>query len=356
MGTPLIDQAGVREIKVPSRAAASDAEELTAAKREIDALKKQLKDAEKRADQKDIDLEKAYEEYTNLQKQAETNAKQRICMFYGAMPGVGTSTIALNVATYLALKKYKVIYLEFNPVLPTLSYWYDLSEVTQSLDKAIVGIETRSYQDVNKNIVTKQTIMDIESDMGDKHAKYPELLHYMFFSDAFVKQGTPLSIAPTTLKDLLLLLLYKSGYDYVIVDMYSHCDYHLIEAVSNFSTTNVFLMTQDVVTIGSSLRKFAALEATGLDFEMLKETESNKKNSIETVQNFKNFYVINKFRPDAIFNPKRINEWLEAEEKTFYVPENTGEIYNALYKALPVILTSKNRDFAMQIKLIAESI
>ena len=77
---------------------------------------------------------------------------------------------------------------------------------------------------------------------------------------------------------------------------------------------------------------------------------------MEKVQNFKNFYVINKFEDDCIFGKKRITEWLETSDNVFFVPENTSEIYNAIYKALPVILTSKNKNYVMQIKRIAEAI
>lgn len=356
MSTPLIPDSD--KIKIPSRAGADDAEELVKARKEIDVLQKKLNEAEKTAAKKSDEAEKAWSEYLNLEQQISSNSKQRVCMFYGAMPGVGTSTLALNVATYLALKRYKVVYIEFNNICPTLSYWYDLGEITQGLEKALMGIETRSYKDVNRNIVTKQNILELNSDLVDRHAKYPDLLHYMFFSNKHMKQqaGEAIKIAPNTFKDLLLLLLYKEGYDYIIVDVYSHSDYHILETVSTFSTTNVFVMNQDIVSIGTSLNKFAALEATGLDFEMLKESEANKKNSLEPVQNFKNFYIINKFKDDAIFSKKKIVDWIQADKKIFYVPENSTEILNATYKALPVILTSKNRDFAMQIKRIAESI
>ena len=357
MPTPLATNVNVKEVKVPSRAAIEDAEKLAEAQKEITELKRKLRDSERKAEKTNDELAKTLNEYLNLEKQVSSNSKQRVVMFYGAMAGVGNSTIALNVATYLAKQRYKVIYVELNNVTPTLSYWYDLSEITVGIEKALMGIEARAYQEVNKNIVTKQMILDLNSDMKETaHEKYPDLLHYMFFSDSYVKQGDPAKIAPTTLKDLLMLLLYKEGYDYIILDVYPHHDYHIVETAAMFSTTNVFTMTQDVVTVGASLRKFASLEASGLDFEMLKESEHNKKNSIEPVQNFKNFYVINKFENNATFNKKKISEWLEADKKIFYVPNNATEIYNNIYKALPAIQDSKNKEFKNQIARIAESI
>lgn len=354
MQTSLIS--GIKEVKVPSRAAADEAEELMRARKKIEELERQKREAERAAASKNDDLQKIYTEYANLQKHASTNAKQRVVMFYGARTGVGCSTIALNVATYLAMKQHKVVYVEYNAVNPTLSYWYSLNEMTEGIEHALMGIEARAYNEVNKNIITKNKILELNTDVRDRQEKYPDMLSYMFFSDDYVKRGDLIKVAPNTLKDLLLLLLYKEGFDYVILDMYSQCDYHELETAALFSTTNVFVSTQDIVTVGDNLRKFAALEATGIDFEMLKESAANKKNSLEPVQNFKNFYVVNRFRKECIFSKPRINEWLSADDKTFYIPENGQEVYNAIYKAIPVILISKNRDYVLQIKKLAEAI
>lgn len=341
---------------------------------ELENVKKQLKEQEKKNKQlekqlrsqeisskkalleKDKQLRNAQDEFSVLEQQFDSNSKQRVVMFYSVMPGVGTSTVALNTATFLALKKYKVAYIEFNEYLPTLSYWYDLADLNDGLENCFLGIESRTYQDIPKNIITKQKILSLNSDLKDKHEKYPELLNYLVFSESYIKRGELNKISPNTLKDLMLTLLYKEGYDYVILDMYSHTDHSLIEMSSIFSSTNVFVMTQDVVTIGNSLRKFAALESSGLDFEMLDISIQNKRKSMEPTENYKNFYVINKFNENSLFTRKKIAAWLNTDKKIITIPENSTEILNATYKGLPTILISKNQEFVFQIKKLSEII
>lgn len=319
-------------------------------------LKQQVVSSQKALSEKDKLLKSVHDEFAMLEQQFDSNSKQRVVMFYSVMPGVGTSTIALNTATYLALKKYKVAYIEFNEYLPTLAYWYDLSELEEGLENCFLGIESRTYQDIPKNIITKEKILNLKSDLREKHEKYPELLNYLVFSESYINRGEINKVSPNTLKDLMLTLLYKEGYDYVILDMYSHTDHSLLEMASIFSSSNVFVMTQDVVTIGNSLRKFASLEASGLDFEMLNISVANKRKSMEPTENYKNFYVINKFNDSSLFTRKKISAWLNTDKKIITIPENSTEILNSTYKGLPTILISKNKEFVFQIKKLSEII
>ena len=330
---------------------------------EVAELKKKLELAEKKAQKAEAERIKALnqnkqmsdeydkleQELRDLDKSRNVTSKQKVITFYGTVPGVGCTTCALNTAVYLAMKGQKVVYIEFNDVLPTLSYWFDLDSITNGLEKAFFGIETRNYQDIDKCIVTKEDILALNSDMSDKHAKYPENLHYMFFSAGYIKSGEIIQTNPNTLKDLLLFLLYKEGYDYIILDVYSHSDFHILETASIFSSANVFVMTQDVVTIGASLKMFAALKSNGVEFEFLKDATVKGLASV----NYKNIYLINKYNNNILLNKPKIKNWLEAEKVTT-IPDNAADIINGSFKALPAILVSKNRDYMVSIQKLTE--
>jgi len=344
---------------------------------EMEKIKQQLKQSEERTKQSQLEKErlereklkierenqkvfkinqKIAEDYDRVQRELveldnsrNVNSKQKVVVFYGAMPGVGNTTAALNTAVYLAMKKHKVMYIEFNDLLPTLSYWFDLGDIQNGLEKAFLGMETRNYQDINKCIVTKEDILNLKSEMNDKHMKLPDTLSYMFFSEAHIKSGENGKTNPNTLKDLLLFLLYKEGYDYVILDIYSHSDFHILETSTIFSSINVFTMTQDVVTIGASLRMFAALKSNGLEFEFLRDSTSKSISSV----NYKNIYLINKYNDNIVLNKRKIKNWLEAD-KLVYMPENSEDIINGLFKALPAVLVTKNKDYLISIKNLTD--
>lgn len=330
---------------------------------EIAELKKKLEKAEKKAQQAEAEkikvlnqnrqmsdeYDRLEQEMRDLDKSRNVTSKQKVITFYGTVPGVGCTTCALNTAVYLSMKGQKVIYIEFNDVLPTLSYWFDLDSITNGLERAFFGIETRNYQDINDCIVTKEDILALKSDMADRHAKYPENLHYMFFSTGYIKAGEIVQTNPNTLKDLLLFLLYKEGYDYIVLDIYSHSDFHILETASIFSSINVFVMTQDVVTIGASLKMFAALKSNGVEFEFLKDPTIKGLNSV----NYKNIYLINKYNSNIRLTKPKIKNWLEAE-KVVTVPDNAVDIVNCSFEALPAMLKSKNREFLVSIQRLTE--
>ena len=330
---------------------------------EVIQLRKQLEKAEKRAQQLEMERNKAVsknqqmaDEYDRLEqelrdmdKSRNVTSKQKVITFYGNVPGVGCTTCALNSAVYLALKGHKVIYIEFNDILPTLSYWFDLGSISNGLEKAFFGIETRNYQDIDDCIVKKEDILALKSDMNDRHMKYPENLHYLFFSEPYIKSGEIVQTNPNTLKDLLLFLLYKVGYDYIILDVYAHSDFHILETATIFSSMNVFVMTQDVYTIGSSLKIFAALKSNGVEFEFLKDSTVKGLNSV----NYKNIYLINKYNNNIVLNKPKIKSWLEAD-KIATVPDNSVDMVNSNYRAMPAILTSKNKDFLVSIQRLTE--
>lgn len=357
----LINPIGPKSKSNDVMSAGSDMNSASAA--EISELKKKLEIAERKAQKAEAEktkilnknremsdeYDKLEQELRDLDKSRNVSSKQKVITFYGTVPGVGCTTCALNTAVYLALKGQKVIYIEFNDVLPTLSYWFDLDSISNGLEKAFFGIETRNYQDIDKCIVTKEDILALKSDMSDKHAKYPENLHYMFFSSPYIKSGEIVQTNPNTLKDLLLFLLYKAGYDYIVLDVYSHSDFHILETASIFSSVNVFVMTQDVVTIGASLKMFAALKSNGVEFEFLRDPTVK---SMSTV-NYKNIYLINKYNNNILLNKKKIRDWLEAE-KVATIPDNSVDIINGSFKALPAILVSKNREYMLSIQKLTD--
>lgn len=346
-----------------SSASAASTDNNAATSAEVAELKKKLEKAEKKAQQAEAErikvlnqnrqmsdeYDRLEQEMRDLDKSRNVTSKQKVITFYGTVPGVGCTTCALNTAVYLAMKGQKVIYIEFNDVLPTLSYWFDLDSITNGLERAFFGIETRNYQDINACIVTKEDILALKSDMADRHAKYPENLHYMFFSTGYIKAGEIVQTNPNTLKDLLLFLLYKEGYDYIILDIYSHSDFHILETASIFSSANVFVMTQDVVTIGASLKMFAALKSNGVEFEFLKDPTVKGLNSV----NYKNIYLINKYNNNIRLTKPKIKNWLEAD-KVVTVPENMVDIVNCSFEALPAMLKSKNREFLVSIQRLTE--
>lgn len=318
------------------------------------AQKEKLNKEKEFFSQQNKDLSKKYEkikkEWEELDRNRRVISKQRVIVFWGAMPGVGTSTCALNAATYLALKGNKVVYIEYNLVSPRLSYYYDLSEAKNCLESAVLAIETRNIKDMSKSIYSKEKILGLNSELRTSHQKLPEKLDYLFFSDAYIEEKAYATISASTVKDLILHLMYKDGYDYVILDLASSTNFAIVQNSCIFSSTNVFCMTQDIATIGYNLKSFKGLNTSGVSFEFITGID---KSSTDT-QSYKNIYLVNKYSEKNNMTKRKISDWLMSRN-VYIVPENTHEIQNYALKGYPATLVSKNKDYLMSVKGLCDN-
>ena len=95
--------------------------------------------------------------------------KDKIITFYGSKNGIGTTIASFSVAMELALRKNKVLYIEYNDENPMIASWlgvYDATNYEDGIDRAILGYETSSLKDANNaititNIISKILVIDI---------------------------------------------------------------------------------------------------------------------------------------------------------------------------------------------------
>ncbi len=277
--------------------------------------------------------------------------KDKIVTFYSAKNGIGTTLTAYCVAMELALRKNKVLYIEYNDTNPMIAYWLSVYESTNyedGIDKAILGYETNSLQDVNNSITTIQNLIN-GSDGGfeDVFRKYPKTLDMLFFSEEYILRRDKNPISSNSFAQLLLYYMQQLNYNYIIVDIKSNTSLSVVEKALTFSNKNFLVISQDISSIGYCKQFLDTLVRRGLDFT----TKSNGNKSI----NEKNSYIINKYSKRLSLNEKSIRNWYETN-KTFTVPENSEEINEFSFKGEPLMRVCRNREFIDSIAAIASNI
>ncbi len=278
--------------------------------------------------------------------------KDKIVTFYSAKNGIGTTLTAYCVAMELALRKNKVLYIEYNDTNPMIAYWlgvYESTNYEDGIDKAILGYETNSLQDVNNSITTLANLVNgcNSEELLSAFKKYPKTLDMLFFSEDYILRRDKTPISSNSFAQLLLYYMQQLNYNYIIVDMKSNTSLSIIEKALTFSNKNYLLVSQDVSSIGYCKQFLDSLTRRGLDFTI--KTNGNK--SI----NEKNSYIINKYSKRLSLNEKSIREWYETN-RTFTIPENTEEINELSFKCQPIMRVCKNREFVDSIALIASNI
>lgn len=277
--------------------------------------------------------------------------KDKIVTFYGSKSGIGTTLISFCVAMELALRKNKVLYIEYNDTNPMIASWlgvYEAVNYEDGIDRAILGYETNSLKDANNAITTKENLVKgNNSGFESSLKKYPATLDMLFFSGAYLLRRDKEPISSTSFTQLLLYYMQQLNYNYIIVDIKSDSNIGIVEKGLTFSNKNYIIISQELSSIVYNQQFFEDLNRKGLDF--ISKNNGNKS------ANDKNNYIINRYSKRISLKENKIREWLETKN-TFTVPENTEEINELSFQCLPIILASKNRDFKDSISYIASDI
>lgn len=276
--------------------------------------------------------------------------KDKIVTFWGAKNGVGTTTVAFNVAMDLALRKNKVLYIEFNENNPMIGYWlyiFDNLGTENGIDKAILGLETGNVRDINNSIITRLELIENNPDNADSLKKFPPTLDYMFFSAEYIETKNKPILSNNSFSQMLLYMMQQLNYNYLIVDMNTQSDFSLIETALTFSNRNYIVISQEFSTIGYYQSFFTKLERKGISFV---NEVSGQKNGID-----KNSFVLNRYDTNIKFNLRIIKEWLETSN-IFTLCSNDSEIADLSFNLKPTMVYTKNNKFKNDISLIATDI
>ena len=260
---------------------------------------------------------------------------QKIFTFIGGAPGVGTTSIAVNVAVSLAQTGKKVLFMEFNRNMPKVSYWYDLGHVDKGIDTCLKYLPAGKYEKVSEPIITSKELKKGNGSLIRNYKKLPDTLDFLLYSKNYVSDNS-MDIDLSLSKELYLYLLFQKGYDIVVLDM--PCDLKNQATINALVYSNQIyaVVTQDVSSTGYHLYQVNELRKKGIDIQS------------------KIAYIINRYEK-ADLNVKDIQEWIGAE-KIFSIPDFNKEFINANYSGIPVLLQTKNNAIKNAIEAISRNI
>lgn len=253
--------------------------------------------------------------------------KQQIINFIGSKSGVGNTSVAINTAVMLAEQGFKVLFIELDDNFPTVSYWYDITKISEGIDTAISYIISQKFDKILNSVIKIEDIKRKDTPMKKVYEKFPDKLHFLFFSQNYTILNKKINMdyieQTNNMKDLYFYFLTQGGYDFIIID--SKADIKRNDVINSIIYSNklVFTVTQDVSSIGYMLFSINELEKKGI----------NVKD--------KCIYVLNKYE-NALLTYEDIIEWIKIDELTT-IPNDNKEFINANYMGLPTVINTKNK-------------
>lgn len=243
-------------------------------------------------------------------------------LFIPSKHGVGSSTLALNTATYLAQKNKKTIILDLDYAYSSFKFLFNVYSKT-GINTAIESLDEKRYENVQDAIHQIKILVD-----EDFQKKIPDNLHLMTYSSDLIT--TPdLKLLALNIQELIVTLIYKFKFQYVII----HCSNNVTQSVK-----------KELYYIAENINIVSTQNITDLIFakkEYNKITEVNQADKVE--------FIINKFCKSSV-SKDIINDMFERKIITF--DNFYKEIIEANFKGVPLVSDNKkisNHDFFKKI-------
>lgn len=246
----------------------------------------------------------------------EVLATKKIITFWGTKGGVGTSTLAHNLAISLANDNKKVLYVELDDTKPSVAYWYDLGLLSEGIDTLSRYISRKEYRNIASTLVKGKDIKPSHK----KYSAFPETLDFLFYSKEYLSGVKPRE-KECPLKDIYLYLFYQGGYDFVILDVGTGVGKEDLVDLLMFSNLIYIVASQDVSGLGYHVLDLNNLFKGGINIRT------------------KSYYIINKYI-NSLLGVKKIKKWLEVENLTLISDERETHI-NAIAEGQPLITQAR---------------
>ena len=248
-------------------------------------------------------------------------------MVYSPVPGTGNSTLALNLATALAMNHKKVMYVELNYQHPTLKEHLGISLMKDSLDTAFQALRVKAFDNIDQNIITKQKILNLKTSAFDMQARYPDMLSYMSYTEGVTKVQ---DIDINFIQGLVAYLRYKKHYEYIIFDVPSYFDKKFVNDLYNLCTKHIVSTNQDILSLNNII---------------------NMKDYIQNLTALDNtYYVVNKYTENnTVLSNRKIGEICHIKTPAV-LPMLCNDAIVASYKSVPLILISQSREMVTAYK------
>lgn len=277
------------------------------------------------------------EEFIKAESQFVMKNNQKIVSFLGGKNGVGTTTVAINVASALAMQGKKVLFVELNAETPAIGYWYRFDIEIGGLEAALKAVQNGRYSDIDENMIKSTKLK--KSEYGRLYKNFPDTLDFLLFSqqETLLKKSR-VEFDRGDLKELYFYLMQHAGYEYLIVDLRIDESDEWAAGSMLFSSKTYSVVNQDVSSLAYVNYRIDRLERMNIPL--------SRKNS----------YIVNRLdERNCKLKLREIEGWLDGE-KVLKCPDMPGDVMNSIYDGEPLILKTRNKEFKKAINAIVEDI
>ena len=245
----------------------------------------------------------------------------------GTRHGVGSTTVALNLATSYAMKGTKTLLVEIDPLSPMLNSYFEFTQITAGIEEALEAFNGEKYSDLRTSLIVPKKLVPKNHELKKAYKKLPADLHFMLYSNKSLIDRRDHNL--TGLPKMLEYLRYEYGYKNVVLNV--SCDN--IPLVVDFIENSqagcklYTVLTQDTVAIASASKLIQNLGKSG-----------NSVNLSDAA------FVVTRYNEKVPVTKQKIARYLnQSASKFFTLSEDTEGYFDAVSSAQPYVLIGKKR-------------
>lgn len=324
-----LSEAGAEELIGQLRGEVSEANgKTTQLENELKRITKELEIAQEGGADFSIPLEEVPMLPDNTVYKASTDAPKTI-LFIGAKHGIGTTSVALNLAAGLAGRGLKTIMLEINSNYPMCNQFFEFTHIPFGIEEAAKAVASGEMNNVDKSIIRPHGLRPTKGSLYKTYRKLPAGLHFMLFSNQTLVSHSYENnsvITEATMYTLLSYLVKRQQYTHVIVDI--QCDDLRTQEClmkSGFQFDKLCLvLTQDPHAVAS-----AGVQITNLSRAHVSSLIAGGE------------FIINRFAPNAPITQRKIEQILRiGSGQITKLSEDTNGFLSAASAGIPYFLNS----------------
>lgn len=194
-----------------------------------------------------------------------SDSRTKVIAVAGATQGVGSTTLAVDLAAYLASNGKNVLLLEFNDFHPSVNEMFRLTRIPRGLGMAMKAADAGDAEALDRTIIKVNTLKSITKSQTRVYQSMPDGLNIIPYSNkdleaCYSENGMPMG--SEMIVTLCQRLKLRETYDYIICDI----RFENAQTLSELLNTGVYtqliaVMSNDLHSIGNAKSMLSALSS-----------------------------------------------------------------------------------------------
>ena len=266
---------------------------------------------------------------TDGSKNKTENGPSHVIALLGAKHGVGTTTVAMNLAASFSKQGYKTLLVELNDRFPLTNEFFELTNVPRGLNTAIIALREGEAKAVDGTIIRFRALRPRFSSVAKAYKRLPAGFHLLTYSNEDLidaMHGEHEHMTPNIMSALIRYLIRNQMYARVVIDVQPDDN----EAIVSISQ-NAMLIDKLLIVLGQDIH---SISSAGVLISRLCKSDGQRLATGAEL-------VMTRYNQSININAIQVSKMLNVQEARFsLLSEDTIGYMEAMTSGVPYVINN----------------